>query len=207
MRRIAISIAAASSAVLLMASISPAHAVILAPEITFSSPVAAVKHIGTCKHGSPPCDTFKVTAPFQVTNDVDLDDDLSNQEVALVLATGQTCVVSNLGSVFEIIILAGHMVRTTSGSHVKYTFSGNTGAHDFSHVSVTVPLNLSITINTKTGKGVLKASATGDFAAITASPISFALVPFNEPDSDNDPDVNNGDFNCGVTNVSIKMSK
>ena len=87
----------------------------------------------------PPCDTFKVVAQLHVTNDIDLDDDLSNREVAT---------------------------------------------------------------NTK-GKGLVRASGTGDFAAITSSPIVFALVPFNEPDADNNPGIVDGDYNCGVATANI----
>ena len=56
-------------------------------------------------------------------------------------------------------------------------------------------LNLTITINNK-GKGLLRASGTGDFGAITSSPIVFAVIPFNEPDSDNNPGIKDGDYNC-----------
>ena len=204
-RRIVISIAAASSAVLLMASISPAHAV--SPEITFVSPVGSIKHVGTCKHGSPPCDTFKVTAPFNVTNDVDLDDDLSNQKIAVFFGSNQVCDSGNSGPVFEAHVEPGQMVVKTSRSHVKYSFKGMTDGFSYNVGDLTVLLNLSISINTNTGKGVLKASGTGDFAAITTSPALFALIPFLEPDADNDPNVNNGDFNCGVMSVKLRSTK
>ena len=63
-------------------------------------------------------------------------------------------------------------------------------------------LNLTITINNK-GKGLLRASGTGDFGAITSSPIVFAVIPFNEPDSDNNPGIKDGDYNCGVATAKI----
>jgi hypothetical protein len=196
----------ASGVVLLTASIAPAACVVM-PEITFASPVGSIKHIGTCKHGPPPCDTFKVTAPFEITNDVDLNDDLSNQEIALTFGNRQTCDATDPQLVMEIHVAPGSMVVTTTGSHVKYSFKGMAEAFDFSDMSVlSVPLNLSITVNSH-GKGVLKASGTGDFAAITSSPVVFALIPFLEPDSDNSPGINEGDFNCAVMSVKLRSSK
>lgn len=194
-RRIIISIAAASSAVLLMASISPAHA----QEITFQAPAALFKHRSVCKSGTPPCDNFKVVSQFQVTDDFDLDDDLSNQEVMVFFALGTTCNQMQLTPVFNSNVPAGQMVVKHSGSNVKYSFKGTVQGFDDSNMStIPVELKLSIKINGK-GKGLLKASGTGDFAAITSSPFVFALVPINEPD----PGMGDNDFNCGVATAKI----
>jgi hypothetical protein len=181
----------------------PAQAVPKAPEITFQAPATRIKHVTTCKKGPPPCDTFNVVALFNVTNDIDLDDDLSNQEVAIFFGNGLACdPLSNVG-VFELNVPAGMMVKKANALGVKYSFKGTTDAFDYETVStVKANLNLTITINSK-GKGLLRASGTGDFAAITSSPIVFALIPFMEPDSDNNLGINDGDYNCGVATANI----
>ena len=193
----------ASCVVLLMAATGPAHAVAKAPEITFQAPAAVIKHRTVCKSGMPPCDSFKVVAQFHVTNDIDLDDDLSNQEVAIFFGLGAVCDPLNIDGVFELHIAAGMMVKKTTKSSVKYSFKGTTEAHDYgANSTVMADLNLTITINNK-GKGLLRASGTGDFAAITSSPIVFAVIPFHEPDSDNNPGIVDGDYNCGVATANI----
>ena len=200
-RRIIFSLVA--SLVVLMAASGPAQAVAKAPEITFQAPAAVIKHRTVCKSGMPPCDTFKVVAQFHVTNDIDLDDDLSNQEVAIFFGLGTACDPLNIDGVFELHIAAGMMVKKTTGLGVKYSFKGTTAAFDYNTSSpATADLNLTITINNK-GKGLLRASGTGDFAAITSSPILFAVIPFNEPDSDNNPGIVDGDYNCGVATANI----
>ena len=189
--------------VVLMGATGPAQAVAKAPEITFQAPAALVKHRTVCKSGTPPCDSFKVVAQFHVTNDIDLDDDLSNQEVAIFFGNGLVCdSVSNVG-VFELDVGAGMMTKKTTASSVKYSFKGTTDAFDYNtSTPVMADLNLTITINSK-GKGILRASGTGDFAGITSSPIVFAVIPFNEPDSDNNPGIVDGDYNCGVATAKI----
>ncbi|HYL57301.1 MAG TPA: hypothetical protein VEU51_00420 [Candidatus Acidoferrales bacterium] len=187
--------------VLLMTATGPAQAVTLAPEITFQAPATRIKHITSCKSGMPPCDTFKVVAQFQVTNDIDLDNDLSNQEVAIFFGNGLVCNPLNINGVFELDVPAGMIVKKTTAASVKYSFKGTTDAFDYNtSTSTMADLNLTISINSK-GKGLLKASGTGDFAGITSSPIIFALVPFNEPDSDNN--ISGGDYNCGVATAKI----
>lgn len=109
-RRIAFFLVA-SCVVLLTAASSPAHAVALAPEITFQAPAAVIKHRTVCKSGTPPCDTFKVVAQFRVTNDIDLDDDLSNQEVAIFFGLGAVCDPLNIDGVFNLNVPAGMMVK------------------------------------------------------------------------------------------------
>jgi hypothetical protein len=191
----------ASGVVLLTAG--PAQAVPKAPEITFEAPATRIKHVTTCKKGPPPCDTFNLVAQFHVTNDIDLDDDLSNREVAIFFGNGLACdPLSNVG-VFRLNVPAGMMVKKTNALGVKYSFKGTTDAFDYTTVStVTANLNLTITINSK-GKGLLRASGTGDFAAITSSPIVFALVRFMEPDSDNNLGIDDGDYNCPVATANI----
>ena len=190
--------------VLLMAASGPAHAVPKAPEITFQAPATRIKHISSCKNGPPPCDTFKVVAQFQVTNNIDLDDDLSNQEVAIFFGNGLICDPLTNTGVFELDVAAGMMTKKTTASSVKYSFKGTTEAFDYNTSKPTMAdLNLTITINSK-GKGLLKASGTGDFAGITSTPIVFALTPFDEPDSDNSPPpIADGDYNCGVATAKI----
>lgn len=186
-----------------MAASGPAHAVPKAPEITFQAPATRFKLFTSCKSGMPPCDTFKVVSLFQVTNDIDLDDDLAKREVAIFFGLGTACnPLTNVG-VFNLNVAAGAMVKKTSASGVNYSFNGPTKAFDDNTDStVTANLNLSITINKK-GKGILKASGTGDFGAITSSPIVFAVIPFNEPDSDDNPGISDGDYNCGVATAKI----
>jgi hypothetical protein len=193
----------ASCVVLLMAATGPAQAVSKAPEITFQAPATRIKHISSCKNGPPPCDTFKVVAQFQVTNDIDLDDDLSNREVAIFFGNGSVCDPLNIDGVFNLNVPAGMMIKKTTASSVKYSFKGTTDAFDFATDStVSADLNLTISINSK-GKGILKATGTGDFGAITSSPIVFAVIPFHEPDSDNNPGISDGDYNCGVATAKI----
>jgi hypothetical protein len=190
----------AACVLFLIAGGGPAFAV--TPEVTLGNVTGTITR--DTDPGSDPecmgnnvCDSFKITAPFTITNGVDFVSDLTStgkpadQVGVAVGAPGQFCFA---GPFWSSTTFSDQVTRKTKGSKTTVSFKGM-GTGDNGNARFSVPLTLSIRIDTAKNTGVLSASGTADLSKMPSGMLELTF-------SYASPESADADVDCSFTNFT-----